>query len=264
MSASPSSTPTWSSAPGGARHAGRRSSAPSRPASTASATARTPRTCSAATSPAFRTSASSPRERGRRARGRASARSWTTKRASATASAARLGPVAVFLVIGFVGLALLAAALLFGDIVDGLLGDIDLGDGLFSLPALAGAVAALGFGAAIASGVGAPSGAAWAVGVASGGAMGWLVARLTRSSVRMRTDEPLRHTDMVGKPGRVVNDIRAGQLGEVLVSHAGQSLKMSARSARELPVGAQVVVIEAESPTTVVVEAAEDFWRETP
>jgi hypothetical protein len=38
---------------------------------------------------------------------------------------------------------------------------------------------------------------------------------------------------------------------------------MSARAATDLPRGAEVVVIEAESPTTVVVEAAEDFWRDT-
>lgn len=168
----------------------------------------------------------------------------------------------MFLIIGFVGVAVLGAALLFGDALDGLLPDIDLGDGLFSLPALAGALAAFGFGAAIALGLGAPGALAGVVGVGAGGAMASLVARLTHAAIHMRTDETLRQGDLVGRRARVVNDIGDGRLGEVLVQHAGQTLKMSARSARALPVGAEVVVIEAESPTTVVVEAAEDFWRE--
>ncbi len=169
--------------------------------------------------------------------------------------------VTVFLILGIVGLAVLALALVFGDALDGLVGDLDLGDGLFSLPAMAGAVAAFGFAAAAVSALGAPSAVSLVSGAVAGAGVAWMTGRLTRAVLRMPTDPTLRQGDLVGRPARVVNDIRPGQLGEVLVRHAGQSLKMSARAARDLPVGSEVVVIEAESPTTVVVEAAEDFWR---
>lgn len=166
-----------------------------------------------------------------------------------------------FLVIGGLGLLLLALVLMLGDWLDALLPDIELGDGLFSMPVLAGFVAAFGFaGAALHSGTDGSTPVALAGGSGAGVVVAWFALRLTRGLINMPTDETLRTGDLVGSEGRVVTDIRDGSLGEVLVVHAGQSLKMSASADRPLACGEAVVIIESISPTAVRVSAAADFW----
>jgi membrane protein implicated in regulation of membrane protease activity len=171
--------------------------------------------------------------------------------------------VTAFLVIGGFGLLVLAIALVFGDALDGLLPGTDLGDGLFSLPALAGAVAAFGFGGAAILATGAPSVAALVVGAVAAVAMAWFVVRLTRAVLHMPTDEVVRKGDLVGRPARVVSAVPTDGMGEVVVRSGGQSVKLSARSARPLPVGSEVVVVDELSHTSVLVEPAEEFWEGT-
>ena len=166
-----------------------------------------------------------------------------------------------YVVIGGFGLLLLALVLLLGDWLDTLLPDIELGDGLFSLPVLAGFVAAFGFaGAALHSATDGSTPAALAGGSGAGVVVGWIALRLSRGLMNMPTDETLRTGDLVGREGRVVTDIRDGRLGEVLVVHAGQSLKMSASADRPLARGETVVIVESLSATAVRVSATADFW----
>ena len=162
--------------------------------------------------------------------------------------------------LGVAGLVFLVVALVFGDWLDALLPDVELGDGLFSLPVLAGFVAAFGFaGAAVHSVTGTPA-AAVTVGAAAGAGVAWATLRLTRALIRMPTDETFRTADLVGREGTVVTAIREGSLGEVRVAFAGQSLKLAARADRPLDRGEAVVVVEAISPTAVWVSSARDFW----
>jgi len=70
--------------------------------------------------------------------------------------------------------------------------------------------------------------------------------------------------DLIGRPGRVVTALTADRSGEVLIRHAGQQLKLSARSEETLTVGDEVVVVEVLSPTLVRVEAHQRFWGADP
>jgi membrane protein implicated in regulation of membrane protease activity len=171
--------------------------------------------------------------------------------------------MAGFVILGAVGVVLLLVVLLVGDWFDALLPDVDLGDGLFSLPVLAGFTAAFGFaGAAVHAATDGALPAAVLAGAGAGAGVAWVTLRLTRGLLHMRTDEPLRMADLVGRPGQVVTDIRQGGLGEVVVPYAGQSLKVAARADHLLERGQQIVVVEALSPTSVMVASATDFWRE--
>jgi hypothetical protein len=169
--------------------------------------------------------------------------------------------MSALLLIGIAGLAVLVLAVLFGDWFDSLLPDIELGDGIFSLPVLAGFVAAFGFAGAAAHSLSSGSVVLVAVvGITAGVGVAWLALRLSRALIGMRTDEVVRVADLVGRSGRVVTRVGPNAFGEVLVPHAGQSLKLSARADRPLERGEAVVVIEVLSPTSVRVTSDGDFW----
>src|SRR6266498_2600350 len=146
-----------------------------------------------------------------------------------------------FLIIGGLGLAVLAVSLLVGDLLH--FGHPDV-DGPFSVPAVAGFVGAFGFTGSIA-GYLAPGGTTTRVIVACAAGMvaalptGWLAMRLSRLAMHMRT---------------VVTPIPVDGYGEVRVRLGGQPVKLYARSERPLPLGTRVFVIEAPSSTSVLVE----------
>ena len=96
-----------------------------------------------------------------------------------------------YLILGVVGLLVLAVSLLVGDVFDGLLdGALDgLGGDWFSTEVVGGFVSALGFGGAIAVSAGAPGPVAVVVGLVVGTAFAWLAARLTRLVRGAGTDE---------------------------------------------------------------------------
>ena len=160
-----------------------------------------------------------------------------------------------FLLIGCLGLALLAAALFFGDVLgfgtDGV-------DGPLSMPSISGFVGAFGFGGA---GAAALTGAG-AVSVLAGLDVGTAVAlpsdigtvALARAVERMRTDATPTRTDLVGRLGVVVTPIPAEGYGEVRISIGGQPVKLNARAEAPIALGAKVFVVEAPSDTSVVVE----------
>lgn len=162
-----------------------------------------------------------------------------------------------FVVVGVVGLALLALSFLLDDLLDAIVP----GDGWLSAPVLGAFLSATGFGGyLITSATGAPTPAAVAGGVAAGVILGSVAVRFSRAVANMATDPTPGAGDLVGREGRIVTPIPAGGTGEVLVRLAGQPLKLSARSDETLPRGADVVVVAALSPTRVEVQSAARFW----
>jgi len=178
---------------------------------------------------------------------------------------------ATFLVIGGIGLFLLAASVLLGGHVH--IGHLHIhlpfhfrthggaghpaADAALSLPSIAGFVGAFGFGGAIASQLlpGRSATVPSLIGLAAALPTAWAATRLTRAAMQMRTDATPTQIDVVGAIGTVIRDIPDGGYGEVRVAFAGQLMKFHARAAVPLPAGAPVMVIDAPSTTSVVVES---------
>ncbi|MEU4423064.1 NfeD family protein [Actinoplanes sp. NPDC024001] len=164
----------------------------------------------------------------------------------------------VFLVIGGVGIALLAVALLGGELLH--FGDISA-DGLVSLEAIAGFLGALGFAGAItAELLDARTPAlivlSAAVGAVAALVAAWLALRLSRAARNMRTDATPTRQHLIGTLGVVVTAVPAGTgYGEVRIRLGGQPVKLNARADQALPAGTPIFVVEAPTDTSVVVEA---------
>ncbi|MFD7403725.1 hypothetical protein ACFV7R_13860 [Streptomyces sp. NPDC059866] len=170
--------------------------------------------------------------------------------------------MAWFLGLGIAGVVLLALSLVFDGVLEGLFDGVDaldaLGDGLLSLPVIAGFVSMLGFSGAIVMGTtGLGAAGATAIGVPAGVATGWLTYRLSRGLMSDRSGAAPRDDDLVGASGAVVTAIPADGYGEVLVHLAGQPVKLAARSAVPVARGAEVWVEQALSPTSVSVRLVE-------
>jgi membrane protein implicated in regulation of membrane protease activity len=161
-----------------------------------------------------------------------------------------------FLVIGAIGVLLLAASLFVGDLLH--IGHPDV-DGPFSVPAIAAFVGAFGFGGAIAAALtGGSSGVAVLVAVLAGVGVAfptaWGTMLLARAAGRMRTDATPTRNDLVGRLGVVVTSIPAEGYGEVRITIGGQPVKLNARSDKAVAMGARIFVVEAPTDTSVVVE----------
>jgi membrane protein implicated in regulation of membrane protease activity len=161
-----------------------------------------------------------------------------------------------FLVIGGLGVALLALSLFLGDVLH--IGHPDA-DGPFSVPSIAGFLGAFGFGGAIAATLtGGNSAVSILVGVIVGFAIAipaaWGTMLLARVADRMRTDATPTRGDMVGRMGVIVTPIPANGYGEVRVVIGGQPVKLNAKSDQPVALGARVFVVEAPSDTSVIVE----------
>lgn len=180
-----------------------------------------------------------------------------------------------FLIIGGFGVFLLVASLVFGShfhlghahfhlpfhlpvhLHVGHSGHPNAGsDTAFSLPSIAGFVGAFGFGGAIAASVLPGNGALVPslVGLASAIPTAWGAARLTRAAMDMPTDATPTQADVIGSLGVVIREVPEGGYGEVRVRLAGQFMKFHARADQALPMGAEILVVEAPSTTSVVVE----------
>jgi len=160
----------------------------------------------------------------------------------------------VFLVIGGVGVAVLALSLLVGDLLH--LGHPDA-DGPFSLPAVAGFVGAFGFIGAVGASLplpGSPAVAGSALGLVAAVPTAWFAVRLARAAAQMRSDATPTRSDLVGTVGVVVSPIPDSGYGQVRVRLGGQPVQLNARSDRPLPSGARILVVLAPSDTSVVVE----------
>lgn len=177
-----------------------------------------------------------------------------------------------FLVIGGFGLFLLAGSVIFGSHFH--IGHLHLhlpihlhghghighsgADAAFSLPSISGFIGAFGFGGAIASQLLPGSGALAPslIGLAAAVPTAWGAARLTRAAMDMATDATPVRSDVIGSLGVVIRAIPDNGYGEVRVSFAGQLMKFHARAVEAMPVGTKILVVDAPSSTSVVVEPA--------
>lgn len=165
----------------------------------------------------------------------------------------------VFLVIGGLGVGVLALALLGAEILQ--FGHPGV-DGPVSLEAAAGFVGAFGFAGAIGSellGSGSAGAvtAAGAVGVVAALPTAFLAYRLGRAARGMRTDATPTRADLVGTLGVVVTPIPVDGYGEVRIRLVGQPVKLNARADAAIPTGTHIFVIEAPTDTSVIVERTE-------
>ncbi len=165
-----------------------------------------------------------------------------------------------FVIIGAIGAALLIFSLVFDDVLDGILPDGDV----FSLPSIAAAMVAFGFGSAILSDqVGLPVGAAMGGGAVVAVVAGIGAVRASRAAIGMATDATPTSNDLLGAAGRVVTEIPVGSTGQVLVRLGGQPVKLTALTgptSPTLPTGTEIVVVSVESSTKVTVQPAAEFW----
>lgn len=159
--------------------------------------------------------------------------------------------MSVFVVIGLIGLALLAVSVLFGDLLDGVF-DVLAGD-WFSGAVIGGFVSAFGFGAALADNAGMSGGAVVAIGVAAGALFAWFGAWLTRFVRGSETDATPKTDDVVGLDAMVVAAIPADGFGVVTVRVGGHVVRYNARAEAPLDSGSEVHVTGVLSPTAVSV-----------
>ena len=119
----------------------------------------------------------------------------------------------VFLVLGFVGLGLVALSLLVGDHLEAVFGGAlnALEGDVFSTAVIGGFVSAFGFGAAAADGAGLPAIPVLAIGGVSGFVVGWFAWWLTRLIKDGPSDGTVSLSDTVGQVGRVLTAIPGGQ-----------------------------------------------------
>lgn len=169
--------------------------------------------------------------------------------------------VSAFLVIGGIGVAVLAASWLLGEILD--FGHV-AADGPFSMAAVAAFVSAFGFGGAAVGAVLPDLGnlsllVSILAGLAAAIPAAWFAIRLTRAVMHMPTDTTLTRDHLIGATGVVVTRIPEDGYGEVRVRVAGQQIKFNATASQAIPSRTEVFVVGTPSETSVVVEPAETF-----
>lgn len=163
----------------------------------------------------------------------------------------------MFVVIGIIGALLLLSSLLFDDVIDDMVPDLDFLSG----PVIGAFLAAFGlFGWFLDSGIGAPAGAAVAVAVGGGALVGAGTYKFTNALIHQPTDATPTTDSLIGKSGRVVTAVRANALGEVVLPLGGATTKYTVTADDDIPTGAAVVVIGVESPTKLRVEAETQFF----
>lgn len=157
------------------------------------------------------------------------------------------------LVIGALGLVLLAVSLVLGDLFDGV-ADALAGD-VFSSAVIGAFVSAFGFGAAIAASAGTGALIAAPVGVGSGLVFGWFAVWLTRLIKDGGSDATPTLEATVGRDAAVVTDIPLAGYGIVVVRLGGHTLRLNAkaRSGAVVESGTSVHVTAVLSPSAVEV-----------
>ena len=165
-----------------------------------------------------------------------------------------------FLAVGGIGLVLLIASLVLGDLLDGVLESVNLDvfdSGWLSGAAVSGFLAAFGLVGALVVG---PAGTLPAVlagigaGVLVAGFAGWLTRALTGAG----TDVTPTADALIGCRGTVVSPVPSEGFGEVSLVVAGHLSKLNARCNEPLAMGKPVVVVAVLSPTAVLVEPVLD------
>jgi membrane protein implicated in regulation of membrane protease activity len=155
--------------------------------------------------------------------------------------------VIVFLAVGVLGLALLGVAMLGGEIFDD-------SSSIVSVEIIAAVLSGFGFSAAFAAalpGVDLPAAICIIIGVLGAVPVAYFAWLLTSRARKMRTDATPNRTDLVGRKGVVVTEIRDGVYGEVRVRIGGQQVKLNALADGPVATGVHIVVTEAPSDTSV-------------
>lgn len=156
-----------------------------------------------------------------------------------------------FLVIGVLGLVLLALGLVLGDLLDGVT-DVLPGDA-FSTAVIGAFVAATGFGGAAAEALEAPTVVSVPVGIGVGLVFASFAAWLTRLIRDGGSDTTPAVDHTLGQAGRVVSAIPDDGLGVVVVLVGGNPVRLNARCDQALDAGTEVFVTTVLSPTAVEV-----------
>jgi membrane-bound ClpP family serine protease len=161
----------------------------------------------------------------------------------------------VFLIIGGLGVLILAIGLLGLDFLDI--------DGPVSVEAIAAMLGVFGFAAAVASATldartPVPLLTAAGVGVLVAIPAGWLALRLAQAARRMSTDATPVRDDLIGLIGMVVTPIPEQGYGEIRVVLGGQPVKLYATADSAVPTGTKVFVITVSTETSVFVEQLPD------
>lgn len=155
----------------------------------------------------------------------------------------------LYLLIGAVGLVLLAVTLLLGDFFD------------FETPFLSGtaiSAALSGFGlvGAIAQDTGASDTVTLAAGLVSGLVLGAVVGLVTAKLRSTPTDETPNATNIIGARGYALGRLSPDAWGEVSLQVAGHTMKLNARCDEAVPAGTPVVVLVSLSGSAVKVAPA--------
>ena len=166
-----------------------------------------------------------------------------------------------YLIIGVLGLLLLLVSLVVGDLLDGAL-DALAGD-TFSSAVIGAFASALGFGGALAQGLGAPLAVSLPAGVVAGVGFGWFAAWLTRLLRSDTSGSSPGTDDAVGREAVVLTAIPGEGYGTVKVLIGGHEMRLNARLDTDHPIpvepGTRVHVTGTVSPTAVTVAPT---WRE--
>lgn len=159
-----------------------------------------------------------------------------------------------FLIIGIVGLVLLAVSLAIGDLFEGLLSGLEaLSGDVFSSAVIGAFVSAFGFGGAIAQGLGAPMLITLPAGVVGGVVFGWFALWLTRLVRDGGSDSTPTAEDAIGRGGTVLTAIPQDGFGVVQVLLGGHTVRLNAKADAPIEPGAEVHVTSVLSPTAVAV-----------
>jgi membrane protein implicated in regulation of membrane protease activity len=164
--------------------------------------------------------------------------------------------VTVFLLLGFVGLALVVVSLLVGDHLEAAFGGAfnALEGDVFSTAVLGGFVSAFGFGSAASDGAGLPALPTILIGGASGILVAWFAWWLTRLIKDGPSDATVSIGDAVGQVGRVLTAIPGGaSYGVIRVSVGGHVMQCNASSLLAIESGTEVSITGVLSPTAVTV-----------
>jgi membrane protein implicated in regulation of membrane protease activity len=153
----------------------------------------------------------------------------------------------VFAVCALIGGVLLLIAVVFDDIVGGILDGIGLGfdvAGTSVTPILLGFVGMFGAGGLFATQVlDLHGGQAAVVGLISGGGGAGLAGALFGILRRSESGEPFRLADLVGTSAYVSVSIPAGRYGTVLVKAEGQTHELTATAEQDVPAGRTVTIV---------------------
>lgn len=158
----------------------------------------------------------------------------------------------LFLGMAVGGAVLLLLGVVAGDLLDGLLDAVDVGDsGLLSLPVLGTFVSAAGVGGLVGDAAGDGSLPLSLAGAGVGGVgLGYVAFRLSKAFMDMPTDATLSSGDYQGRIARVVTPIAGGR-GEVLLRVGGSTQKLMATSEVDIDRGSDAVIIEVLSSSAV-------------